>query len=91
MPKDKSKKEEVLIDIFKSRLVPKCKILNEEERKEFLEKYNISKYQLPFIFSNDPMVRAVDGKKGDILKIERKVGTAAGVSDYFRLVVGGSN
>ncbi len=91
MPKGKSKKKDDKINIFKNRLVPECEILKDEERDEFLEKYNISKYQLPSILSKDPLVKAVGAKKGEILKIKRKTGTAAGESNYYRLVVGGSN
>ncbi len=91
MVKKKTKKEEIKINIFKNRLVPSCKILNDEEKNKLIEKYNISKYQLPFIYSKDPLVSAVGAKKGDILEITRKAYTAAGKSKYYRLVVGGSN
>ena len=87
----KDKKEESSIDIFKNRLVPSCRILKDDEKEEFLKRYNISKYQLPVIFLKDPMASLVNAEKGDILEITRTVCTAAGKSKYYRLVVGGSN
>ena len=80
--------EERQIDIFKSRLVPQCRILSEEEEKEFLEKNNISKKQLPLILSNDPVVKAMNAKVGNIIEFVRKSKTA-GLSKYYRVVVGG--
>ncbi|MBI4155495.1 DNA-directed RNA polymerase subunit H [Candidatus Woesearchaeota archaeon] len=66
--------------------VPKHVLLSEEEVKVLLEKYNISKKQLPSIIVNDPALRKLNPKIGDVVKIIRKSPTAAqGV--YYRVVV----
>jgi len=52
-------------------LQPKHTKLKEKEAQELLEKYNISKAQLPKILSNDPALP--EGcVVGDIIKIDRK-------------------
>jgi len=77
--------EEKEINIFKNRLVPKCRILKDEEVNELLKKYNISKQQLPRILVSDPMAKAMDAKIGDVLEIER-VSKTAGLSKFYRVV-----
>jgi len=79
--------EEKQIDIFKSRLVPQCRILSEKEEKEFLEKNNISKNQLPLIRLKDPVVKAINAKKGDVIEFVRE-NDIAGFSKYYRVVEG---
>ena len=65
-------------------LQPKHIKLNEKEASEFLAKLNISKSQLPKIFSTD--VALPEGCKiGDIIKIERKEPDDTFI--YFRVVV----
>lgn len=84
----KKKEEEKAIDLFKSNLVPVSKILSEEDAKELLEKYNVSKQQLPRILAIDPVCKALNVKSGDIIEFTRKSKTA-GLSKYYRVVVGG--
>ena len=61
-------------------LQPKHIKLSEKESEELLKKLNISKAQLPKIFSTDAALP--EGcNVGDIIKIERKSGV------YFRVVV----
>ena len=81
-------KEEKPIDIFKSRLVPKCRILPEEEVNELLKRYGVSKKQLPLILSGDPVVKALNAKVGDVIEFDRTSKTA-GLSKFYRVVVGG--
>ncbi len=88
MASKKSTKEEKPIDIFKSKLVPECRVLSEDEQREFMEKYNISKRQLPLILPSDPVVKALEAKVGDIIEFTRK-NKIAGLSKYYRVVVGG--
>jgi DNA-directed RNA polymerase subunit H len=73
-------------NILKHDLVPKHIILNEEEIKQVLDKYGIKPKNLPKIFTNDPVVKELNAKEGDILKIIRKSATA-GESLYYRIVV----
>ncbi len=74
------------IDIFDHELVPKHEILSEEEVKDLLSKYNVTKNQLPKILDTDPAVKELNAKIGDVIKITRKSFTA-GESVYYRVVV----
>lgn len=85
---NKKEPEEITIDIFKSKYVPKSRILNEEETKALLEKYNITKQQLPRILAADPVAKALKAKSGDVIEFER-TNKSAGLSKYYRVVVGG--
>ncbi len=68
--------------------IPKHEILSPREAEEVLRKYNAKPYQLPFILINDPAIRHLNPKPGDIVKITRKSPTA-GESIYYRYVVEG--
>lgn len=65
-------------------LQPKHSKLSEKEIEELLSKLNISKAQLPKIFSNDPALP--EGcEVGDVIKIERKEGEEIVI--YYRVVL----
>ena len=72
-------------DILKHELVPEHIILNENEKKELFEKIKITEKNLPKILTNDPVVKKIGAKEGDVLKIIRKSPTA-GTSIYYRVV-----
>ena len=74
------------IDISKHEFVPKHIKLNEKESEQLLNKYNISKKQLPKILKNDAVIKDLELKSGDIIKIIRKSETA-GEAVYYRVVV----
>ena len=63
-------------NILNHELVPEHTILNKEEEKEILEKFNIRPENLPKIMISDPVVKAIGAKEGDVLKIVRKSKTA---------------
>ncbi|MBI4399889.1 DNA-directed RNA polymerase subunit H [Candidatus Micrarchaeota archaeon] len=65
-------------------LVPEHIILSKEEEKEVLARFGITKIQLPKIKANDPVVKAMDAKEGDVLKILRKSEEG---TPYYRLVI----
>ncbi len=67
-------------------LVPKHEILSEEEAEELLKVLGVRKEQLPKIKADDPIVKEIGAKVGDIVKITRKSLTA-GESVFYRLVV----
>jgi DNA-directed RNA polymerase subunit H len=73
-------------NILNHELVPEHIILKEEEKKEVLEKFKIKPENLPKILLSDPVVKAINAKEGDILKIIRQSKTA-GTSLYYRIVV----
>jgi len=65
-------------------LQPKQTKMNEKEIQDLLDKLNISKSQLPKIFSND--ISLPEGCViGDVIKIERKEDDDVNV--YYRVVV----
>ncbi|MDG7047533.1 MAG: DNA-directed RNA polymerase subunit H [Nitrososphaerota archaeon] len=74
------------VDISKHVLVPKHEVINNREASKLLEEYHIEVEQLPRITTNDPMVKALNAKAGDIIKITRDSETA-GVTLYYRYVV----
>lgn len=74
------------INILQHELVPKHRILNEEEKQELYKKYGIKPKDLPKISLKDPAVKAIEGELHDVIEITRKSSTA-GEAKYYRLVV----
>ena len=54
------------INIQKHILVSEHTKLSDSEKKELLEKYNVSLVQLPKIFKNDAAIKNLDLKVGDV-------------------------
>ncbi len=79
------KKEEGEIDIFKSNLVPKHQILSGDEKAELLKALNVAPKQLPRIKDDDPVVKILQGKKGDVVKVTRE-SPVAGEYFYYRVI-----
>jgi DNA-directed RNA polymerase subunit H len=77
----KSKK----FSILEHELVPKHVVLSEKEAKELLQQLGVKKSQLPIISKNDPVVKELGAKPGDIIKIIRK-NPLGGYSVYYRVV-----
>lgn len=75
-----------MVSVLNHELVPKHEILPTKEKKELLERFKITKEQLPKILEADPVAKEIKAKKWDILKITRKSETA-GETVYYRLVV----
>jgi DNA-directed RNA polymerase subunit H len=76
------------LDIMKHELVPKHILLNEKEKEDMLKGFGIGLKQIPRIPSSDPVIVALNGKPGDIVKIVRK-STTAGETTYYRVIVKG--
>lgn len=72
--------------VLKHEFVPKHIILNEDEKKKLFERLRIKPEQLPKILTNDPVVKEMGAKEGDILKIIRK-SLVAGLITYYRIVI----
>jgi len=72
-------------DITKHFLVPKHLILTKEEEANLLEKYKITKDELPKIKSSDPAIAQQKPKQGDVVKIERRSVYGDSI-DYYRVV-----
>jgi len=67
-------------------MVPDHRIMEEEEIKTLLATYHLTLEQLPKIYHDDPAVKAVKAKPGDVIGIVRESQTA-GRADSYRLVV----
>ena len=66
--------------------VPKHEIMLKKEVEEVLEKFHTKPTEMPLIFVNDPAIKGLGVKPGDMIKITRKSATA-GESIYYRYVV----
>ena len=73
-------------DILKHELVPEHVILSKSEINKIIKKLDIHPEELPKIKSNDPVIKAIEAKSGDIIKITRKSQTAGKFITY-RLVL----
>jgi len=66
-------------------LIPKHELLKEEDEKKVLETLNATKEQLPKIKLDDPAIRHLSPKKGDVIRIHRNEKHAKSI--YYRVVV----
>ena len=78
--------KEQKFDISQHELVPLHIKLNEDEKQKVLDELNISEKQLPSINENDVMIKKLNAKVGDLIKIIRKSQTSK-ESVYYRVVV----
>jgi len=76
------------VDISKSDMVPKFRLMKEAEVKKFLKKYNISKKQVPKILITDPAVIELGADLGEVIEFTRNSPTTD-KSKYYRVVIGG--
>ena len=74
-------------DILIHELVPGHAILSESEIEKVFKDIDFEIEQLPKIKTNDPVVKSIDAKQGDILEITRESPTA-GTFVTYRLVDG---
>jgi DNA-directed RNA polymerase subunit H len=66
--------------------VPKHEIIPKSEALDVLKKYNCTPTELPLIYVEDPAIKLLGVKPGDMIKITRESPTA-GESLYYRYVV----
>ncbi len=76
-------------EIEKHDLVPKHELLDDKQKEEVMKKFGITLKQFPRILETDPMVKFLNAKIGDVLKITRQSKTA-GESEYYRVVIKGA-
>ncbi len=74
-------------DIAEHVLVPKHEVLPPEEAEKLLKRLGVTADKLPYIHPSDPMVKRLNAKVGDIIKITRRSETA-GEAVYYRVVWG---
>lgn len=80
------KTSELMLNLIDFKYCPKAIMLNEEEIKQVLKDYNVSKKQLPQFEKKDPLVRYYNGRKGDMFKIIRS-SPVSGIAIAYRVVV----
>lgn len=80
------KTSELMLNLIDFKYCPKAIMLNEEEIKQVLKDYNVSKKQLPQFEKKDPLVRYYNGRKGDMFKIIRS-SPVSEVAIAYRVVV----
>ncbi|MCQ2737349.1 MAG: DNA-directed RNA polymerase subunit H [archaeon] len=73
-------------DILKHSNVPKHEILSDDEIVDIFSDVEYEIKQLPKIKVTDPVVKAIDAKEGDILRITRTNSQTAGTFITYRLV-----
>ena len=66
-------------------LVSHHELCTEEEKKQILTKYKAQPFQMPRITANDPALRHLSVKVGDLIKITRNSETA-GIATFYRIV-----
>jgi DNA-directed RNA polymerase subunit H len=76
--------------LLHNKLVPNHELLTTEETEQILEKYGVTRDEMPKIKLKDPaiMIFKLDVKPGDIIKITRD-NPITGTSYYYRVVVEG--
>ena len=85
--------ENISFNVLKHELVPEHDLLPKEEVAKVLEKFKISRDQLPKIKANDAAIKVLENvyghpiKEGSVIKIVRKSETAE-LFVAYRLVVG---
>ncbi|MBE6486193.1 MAG: DNA-directed RNA polymerase subunit H [Methanosphaera stadtmanae] len=73
------------IDILQHNLVPEHVILSDEEAEKVFSENDFEEDELPKILPNDPVVKAIGAKEGDIIQITGKSETA-GIFTKYRIV-----
>lgn len=68
-------------------LVPRHSVASEAEVKQVLEKYGITVDKLPLIYLDDPAMKDIQTRPGDVVKIERNSLVTKKVENYYRVVV----
>jgi len=81
-------KRQLLFDITTHRAAMPHRILKEEEKTEVFKTYNINTpdQQLPWIDSQDPMVKWIGARPGDVIEVNRH-SDVAGAQLYYRYCV----
>lgn len=71
--------------MVKHELVPEHELLGPEEAQKILDKYKITREQLPKILLIDPAIKHLEPKVGDVIRILR-TSKFIGNSVYYRVV-----
>ncbi|WP_440950037.1 DNA-directed RNA polymerase subunit H [Methanosphaerula subterraneus] len=74
------------INVLDHLMVPDHQIMSEEEVKALLSRYKITYEQLPRVYHDDPAVKQIGGKVGEVVKIVR-ISQTAGTAESYRLII----
>jgi DNA-directed RNA polymerase subunit H len=74
------------LDVLEHVMVPDHKIMTEDEVNGLLSSYAITTEQLPKIYHDDPAVKTIGAKPGEVIRIIRDSHTA-GRAESYRLVI----
>jgi len=77
--------EKVTLVVADHALVPKHELCSDEEKKSVLTRFKVQPNQLPRITAQDPAVRHLGCKVGDLIKITRQSETA-GEAIFYRII-----
>jgi DNA-directed RNA polymerase subunit H len=74
------------LNVLDHVMVPDHQIMTEDELTGLLSLYTITSEQLPRIYHDDPAVKTIGAKPGDVIRIIRTSHTA-GRAESYRLVI----
>jgi DNA-directed RNA polymerase subunit H len=74
------------LNVLDHAMVPDHQIMTEEELTGLLSLYKITSEQLPRMYHDDPAVKTIGAKPGDVIRIIRTSHTA-GRAESYRLVI----
>jgi DNA-directed RNA polymerase subunit H len=81
----KTSEEKTEFSVSTHVLVPQHELCSEEEKRQIFERYKVQPYQLPRITAQDPAIRHLGVKIGDLIRITRRSETA-GEAVFYRIV-----
>lgn len=73
---------DLIVNITHHELVPKHIRLSKAEKKELLRRYRLKESQLPRIQREDPVARYLGLKRGEVVKIIRRLETSGRYASY---------
>lgn len=76
----------IRLNVLDHIMVPDHKIMSEEEVSQLFSSYSITSEHLPKMYQDDPAVKVIGAKIGDVIRIIRTSQTA-GRAESYRLVI----
>jgi DNA-directed RNA polymerase subunit H len=74
-------------NVLDHEMVPDHQKMTDSEIAELLSRYQITLDQLPRIYSDDPAVKSIGAKIGDVIRIVKDDSPTAGRAESYRSVV----